>query len=134
MEEKAEKKRTEEQKIFQDSIILVLGGKKYEVKPLVIKKSRKWRASFTKTLGSLPKYMGITSNEPDKFADAVNAMLVAAPDKVIDLIFEYAPQLNREAIENNATDAEMARAFEQIVEVTFPLAQSLFGVMGKLSP
>jgi hypothetical protein len=129
-----ETKRTEEDKIFQNDITIVLGGKQYKIKPLVIKQSRKWRATFAKLLGDLPQYVGITTDTPDKFEGAIKAILVAMPDKIVDLVFDYAPELNREEIENSATDAEMAKAFDQIAEVAFPLARSLTGAMGKLSP
>jgi len=60
-------------------------------------------------------------------------MLVEMPDKVIDLFFAYAKDLNREEIEAVATDSEMARAFEKVVEMAFPLARSLVGAMGTVS-
>lgn len=127
-----ETKRTEEDKILQSEISIILGGKEYKIKPLVIKESRKWRANFAKVLGELPQYMKITTDTPDQFMNAINAILVTMPDKIVDLIFDYAPELNREEIENNATDAEMAKAFEQIVEVAFPLARSLTGATSKV--
>jgi hypothetical protein len=129
-----ETKRTEEDKVFQNEILIILGGKEYKIKPLVIKQSRKWRANFAKLLGDLQQYAEITTVTPDKFEDAIKTILVAMPDKIVDLVFEYAPGLNREEIENNATDAEMAKVFEQIIEVALPLARSLTGAMNKLSP
>jgi hypothetical protein len=128
-----ETKRTEEDKIFQNEILVILGGKEYKIKPLVITQSRKWRATFAKILGDLPQYMGITTDTPDKFEGAIKAILVAMPDKIVDLVFDYAPELNREEIENSTTEAEMAKAFEQIAEVAFPFVKSLIGTMGKLS-
>ena len=130
-----EKKRTEEQKIFKDEISIILGGREYRVKPLVIRKSRQWRAKVVKIIGDLPKYMSITSDTPEKFGEAINVLLLTVPDKVIDLVLDYSPELraDRNFIENNATDAEMSKAFNQIVEVAFPLATSLTGAMGKLA-
>lgn len=125
--------RTEEQKLTQSPIIIVLGEKEYEVKPLVIKDSRMWRAEVAKLLGSLSQYTGITTDTPDKFMEAMQAMLVAMPDAVVNLVFSYAKSLDREAIECVATDAEMARAFNQIIEVAFPLARSVIGAMTSLS-
>jgi len=136
MEEKMEeKKRTEEQKIFQEEISIILGSKEYRIRPLVIKESRKWRAKVVKIIGNLPQYMSITTDTPDKFGEAINVLLLTVPDKVIELVFDYSPKLkaDREFIENNATDSEMSRAFNQIVEVAFPLAKSLTGAMGNLA-
>ena len=132
--EENKSKRTEEDKIFQNEILIILGGKEYKIKPLVIKQSRKWRANFAKLLGDLQQYTKITTDTPDKFEDAIKTILMAMPDKIIDLVFEYAPGLNREEIENSATDTEMAKVFEQITEVALPLARSLTGEMRKLSP
>ncbi|MBT9133190.1 MAG: hypothetical protein DDT33_01726 [Firmicutes bacterium] len=125
--------RTEEEKILKTNIVVVFGNKEYEIKPLVIKESREWRDKFTKILGSLSQYTSITTETPDRFQEAISAMMMILPEKLIDLVFDYAPELNRKEIEMVATDAEMARAFEQIVEVSFPLVKSLVGVMGKLS-
>ena len=127
------KARTEEQKILSIPIVVEFGGKKYEVKPLVIRDSRKWRADLTKALTSLPVYANVTSDKPDEFRDALHAMLVTMPDTVIDLFFEYARDLNREEVETVATDNEMAKAFEQVVQLAFPLARTLVGAMGNLS-
>lgn len=125
--------RTEEEKVAQAPLKLILGGKEYEVKPLVIRESRAWRQKLAKTLGMLPQYTGITTDTPDRFKEALDAMLVAMPDQVVDLVFDYARNLNREEIEATATDSEIAHAFEQIVEVAFPLARSMVGAMTKLS-
>jgi len=78
-------------------------------------------------------YANVTSDKPDEFGDALNAMLVAMPDKVIDLFFQYAKDLNRDEIEAVATDTEMSKAFEQVVQLAFPLAKSLVGAMANLS-
>jgi len=125
--------RTEEQKIAQSPIVVILGGKQYEVKPLVIRDSRTWRAKLAKLIGTLPKYASVTTDTPDQFEGAIDAMLVAMPNQVLDLVFAYAKDLNREEIEAEATDAEIGKAFEQIVEVAFPLARSMVGAMTKLA-
>ena len=57
-------------------------------------------------------------------------MLVEVPELVVDLFFGYAKSLNREEIEGIATDAEIAKAFEEVAAVTFPLAGSLTRVLG----
>jgi hypothetical protein len=125
--------RTEEEKVVQAPLKIILGGKEYEVKPLVIKDSRAWRKKLASTLGVLPEYTGVTTDTPDKFKGALDAMLVSMPDQVVELVYDYARDLNREEIEASATDDEVAKAFEQIVEVAFPLARSMVGAMTKLS-
>ena len=113
--------------------MLILGGKEYEAKPLVIRDSRVWRHKLATMLGMLPQYVNITTDTPDKFEGALNALLQAMPDQVLDLVFLYAKALDRETIEGEATEAEIAKAFEQILEVAFPLARSMAGAMKRLS-
>jgi len=125
--------RTEEDKIVQSGITVILGGKEYSIAPLVIKESREWRKKVVGLISEMPKYAEVTTDTPDEFGDALNAILVAMPDKVADLFFKYAVNLNREEIETEATDAELAKAFEQVIEIAFPLAQSLTQTMKHLS-
>ncbi len=126
-------KRTEEDKVVQADIKVILGGKEYSIAPLVIRDSREWRKEVGNLVSQLPKYVGITTDEPDKFEDALNAIMVAMPDRVIDLFFQYAKNLNREKIEAVTTDAELAKAFEQVIEVAFPLAQSMTKTMKRIA-
>lgn len=125
--------RTEEQKLTQAPIIVVLGGEKHEIKPLVIKESRLWRQKVAKVWASLPQKLATTSDKPDDFEAALSALLVTMPDMVVDLFFEYAQDLDRKEIEQVATDSEIAKGFEQVVEIAFPLSRSLVSTMGKLS-
>jgi len=124
--------RTEEQKIVQAPLLVILGGKEYQVKPLVIKDSRVWRQNVVKVLSSIPQFMGVTSDKPAEFGVALSAFMVTKPDEVVDLFFGYAKDLNREEIEAAATDAELAKAFDQVVEIAFPLSQSLIGTLTRM--
>jgi len=125
--------RTEEDKLVQAGITVILGGVNYKVAPLVIKFSREWRKGVVELISALPKYAKVTTDTPDEFGEALNAIIVALPDKVVDLFFEYAKDLDREKIEAEATDAELAKAFEQVIEIAFPLAQSMTKTMAKLA-
>jgi len=126
-------KRTEGEIIAQAPLEVVLGGQKYEIPLLVIKDSRAWRKKVAKAIGDIPRYANITMDTPDEYSGAIDGMLAAMPDTAIDLFFEYAKDLDREVIESIATDAEIAKAFEQVVEAAFPLAKSLVGTMRTLS-
>jgi hypothetical protein len=125
--------RSEEDKVCQSPLEVILGGETYEVKPLVIAEARKWRKEVAKLIGSLPRYANVTTDAPDAFADAIGGLLVAMPDAVGDLFFGYARDLDREAIEQVATEAELAKAFEQVMEIAFPLARALGTAMGKMA-
>lgn len=125
--------RTEDEKLTQAPITVILGGKSYKVKLLPIMHSRPWRKEVVVALSSLPKYAAVNMDDLKLFGDAINQMLVAIPDTVIDLFFGYAKDLNREEIEAIATDDEMAIAFGQVIDLGFPLARSLVGTMTRLS-
>lgn len=124
--------RTEEQKVCRAPIIVTFGSNEYEIQPLVIRDSRVWRAEIVDILSDLPKFAKATTDKPDEFGDALQALLIKMPDTVIDLFFKYAKDLKREEIEAIATDEEMAEAFEQVVKLAFPLARSLVGSMEAL--
>jgi len=125
--------RSEEAKILQAPITVTLGGKEHSVKPLVIRDSREWRKRVVKVLAELPQYAKVTSDNPEAFEEALSTLLVAMPEKVIDLFFGYARDLDRDAIEQVATDSELAKAFDQVVEIAFPLSRSLVGTMQRLA-
>ena len=125
--------RTEEQKVFSDPIRVKLGGRDYEIRPLVVRQSREWRKKLASAMADLPQYMGVDASNPDKFSEALNAMMVALPDQVVDLFFEYAPDLPRDEIEEAATDDEIAKAFGEVIKLAFPLAGSLTQAIQSLS-
>ena len=125
--------RDEEQIVTQTPLSVKFGGKEYQIRPLVIKESREWRRKIAEMLGRLPYYVGATTDKPEDFQQALNGMLIDMPDKVVDLVFEYGKDLPRDEIEAVTTDAEMAKAFESILEVAFPLARSIAGATMKLS-
>lgn len=126
--------RTEEQKIFHEPIIVIFGGKKFEVDPLVIKESRAWRQKVLEVLTELPKLTKASSDKPEEFNAAIESLLITMPDIVVDLFFSYAKNLPREEIEEIATDSEMATAWQQITELAFPLLQGLVRTMRKMTP
>jgi len=127
--------RTEEQIVTKASITVILGGKEYEIAPLVIRDSREWRKKFIDLVGPLPSLLNtiVDASNPEGFGSVLSQMMVTMPDQVIDLFFQYAKDLNREDIEAIATDTEMSKAFEEVVKVTFPLAESLPKALARLS-
>jgi len=125
-------KRSEDQVVTQAPIMVSFGGKEYQIKPLVIKESREWRRQFAAILGELPLFANV-ADTTEHFQQVINGMFMDVPDKVIDLIFAYAKDLPREEIEAVATDVEMSKAFESILEVAFPLSRSMMGAPTLLS-
>lgn len=126
-------KRSEEEKIVQSGIEVILGGQTYQVRPLVIIEAREWRQKVIKLIAPVPEAINTPITKAKKYEDALKEMLVDIPEEVADLFFDYAKDLNREEIEKTATDAELAVAFEEVVKVAFPLTQSLLTVMTRLT-
>ena len=124
--------RTEEQKITQAEIKVILGGKEYSIKPLVIKDSRVWRGKVVKLVSQMLQFYSTKSDKPEEFGNALKALLVTNTDEVIGLFFDYARDLNQEEIEGKATEAEIAEAWQKIVEVSFPLAATPMSLMKPL--
>ena len=125
--------RTEEQKIYQDGITVILGGRDYIVRPLKLREEREWRQKLAATMATLPAFAKATSADPDSFAVALETLMVNIPDQVIDLFFSYAKELDRELIEEEATGHEVAEGFKQVVVISFPLAQALGEAMTAIS-
>lgn len=126
-------KRTEADKLARGAITVILAGKEWEIAPLVIRDAREWRKKAVRTLSGVTQYASISTDDPQGFANAIDAMLVAMPDQMTDLFFDYAKKLDREAIESTATEAELAKAIEEVMEVAFPLLRSMTSSWGKLS-
>ena len=128
-------KRTEEEIVSQAPIVVILGKKEYNIAPLVIRESREWRKKVIGLLAPLPALVNTTSDtdNPEVFEGVLTQMMVTMPDQVMDLFFSYAKDLNQDEIEGVATDEEMAKAFEEVVKVAFPLVESLPKVMSHLS-
>ena len=126
-------KRTEEEKVSGTPIKVTLGGAKYEIPILVIRDSREWRKKVIKLITELPSLVNTTMDDPEDFGKALTNILVTKPDEVLNLFFEYAKDLDREKIETTATDDEVSEAFNQLIAVTFPLAESLPKAVERLS-
>ena len=123
--------RTEEEKLLKSEITVIIGGKEYKIKPLVIKEAREWRKKFAQLIGRLPALASVTTDDSDGFQNAANAMLVGNPDQMIDLFVEYS-KLDRDLIEDNATEPELADAIDKVMEVAFPLVGCLTGAVKNL--
>ena len=125
--------RTEEDKLFRTPIKVTLGSKSYEVRPLVIKDARIWRAKFAAVLGRLPEYTSATTDDPAKFQAGVTGMVVSMPDDMASLFFEYAKELPRGQIEAEATELELAEAIKGVMAIAFPLVGSITTALGQMA-
>ncbi len=107
--------RTEEDKVLQSPIKVVLGGRTYEIKPLPIKYALPWCKNVIQTiLSGMMSKTKITTDTPDEFDEAMNDILIDRPEKLIDLFFDYARDLNKEEIMETASLNEIIDAFEAV--------------------
>ena len=128
-----DKKRTEEQILFQDGMKVILGGEEHMVKPLTLRKDREWRQKLSALMGTLPKYTQVTTDKPEEFGGAIDALLATNPDKVTELFFGYAG-LDQKDFEDKATAVEVAVGFKQVMKLAFPLPRALTEAMMEMSP
>ena len=133
MSKKVVKERTEEDKVTIAPIEVMLGGQKYRIEQLRIKDSRGWRKSVVKLMTDLPGYVNKAMAKDADFFDALNGLIVTMPDAVIDLFFSYARDLDRDEIEEIASESELSLAWDEVIKVAFPLLKSIPQAMGRLS-
>ncbi len=126
-------KRTEEEIVSQARIKVILGGREYKIAPLVIRDSREWRKKVISLIVDLPQLLKVTTKDLEGFGGALKRIMVDNPDHVIDLFFEYAKDLDRDEIEGLATEEDIEVAFEEVMQVAFPLVRSLTKAMARLS-
>ena len=131
--EQSAEPRTDEQIIGRVPIKVQLGGKQYELHPLSIAKSRVWRGKLSDVLNEVTGQVDLKVSTLDGLIKAISGMALAMPEKLLDLLFSYAPNLPREIIEDTATDDEAMIAFREIVRLAFPFVAhlSLLTAMGK---
>ena len=129
--------RTEEQQLVEAPLIVKLGGKRYEIKPLKINPQYEWREKFfgafvgmAKTLRPprppLLSFLPLAGkrltqhSETKAFVEMLNVGLIKAPKMVADLFFAYAKDLPRKEIEQQATERELVYAFKEVMRYAFP--------------
>ncbi len=106
-----ENKRTEEEKLTQAPIMVTLGGKGYNIAPLVMKYSREWRKNALPLITYLVEY---ARKNDEQGLDAIGEFFTTKTDEIIESFFEYARELNREEIEGIALDGEIITAFMEV--------------------
>jgi len=123
--------RTEAQKLFQEPVKVMLGGKEYEIKPLVLKESAPWRKEFVGLFKDISKLASITSDDPEAFNQAMNEILLGKPEELMNLFFKYT-KFDRNEIEGSATSKEIMAAFEEVIALEAPFFGSAIRMMVKL--
>ncbi len=110
--------RTEDEKVAQSGIDVILGGKKYHIVPLVIKYSREWRKKAMPLIAHLLQYSRMapegSSSNTEEMEKAFTDLFTTKTDEMCDSFFEYARALDREEIEGIATEGEIILAFMEV--------------------
>ena len=123
--------RDEEDILLQRPLDVTLAGKPYTIKLLPIRAQAEWRKKVVSLLSGFLAMSEISTDNPEEFETALASILIDTPEKMLDLFFEYARELDRDEIENTATGAEVAVAFKKIVAVVLPppLVTALTGAL-----
>jgi hypothetical protein len=116
--------RTDEDVIARTPFEVALGATKYKIKLLPIAPAREWRKKLVTTLGEVNRSLGVSAS-PDSLGAGLTAAMIQFPDKLLDLVVAYAPELPRATIEAEATDEQLAAAYGRIVGIAFPFLGSL---------
>lgn len=129
MESNGAVQRTEAQKLAQAPVEVMLGGKHYEVKLLSIKASAEWRRRAAEVIGETAGFWSAQEDDRSAVLAGIRGLMSGAQDRIAELFFNYAKELPRETIEQEATDQELACAFDKVIAVAFPLGRSLASLM-----
>ena len=115
--------RTDEAKLLQVPISIVLAGKDYEVPVPSYAVNRQWRLAFCEHSKKMAAVSKIDGEDPDSIVKHADAVIMDQIDGVIDLLFLASPELQeiREEIEDTATEEELLDAAQAVMEVLSPL-------------
>lgn len=116
--------RTEEEILGKLPIEVKLGEKVYKIAPLTILKGMEWRKKLHSDVASVLETFTQPAAAPG-FHVGLAAALLQFPEKLIELIFAYAPDLPKDEIMENATEEQIAHAFSRIVQVAYPFLAQL---------
>ncbi len=130
--------RSEDQKLFQDPLIVVLGSTTYEVPIKTIAEDREWRKKCgslsAKLAGMITKYAPSNkkeSKELEELSGSLTEKLIAdimpiifgeGLDDVIDMLWLYCdPVIKKEEVENTVSSEDVIdAAFKLFEEIGFP--------------
>ena len=135
-----------------DKLTVTLGGRDYEISRLPYRQSREWRERFAEPIEKIVGGLQFTGDLLGKGIDSGQALgdtigtlgrvllgdlgktLIGSVDLCAEMLFSYAPTLDREAIESNAYDDEILRAFVEVLKLAYPFSEILASVLpGRLS-
>lgn len=117
--------RTEQEAVDMAPIRVKFGKAEYQIPILGMTKQSAWREKFFQTAISLEGQLD-QNYQGGPFQAGLAFVLLRFPEKVAELVFDYAGEaLDRDAVLENGTDEQMARAFSKIWMVAFPYGPAL---------
>lgn len=125
------KDRTEDDIIAHEPIKLKLGKKEFGAPPLALRKGKDWRQKVADALNELATGALSSAMTPDAFMKGLTVAFFSFPDKVLELLIAYSPEMlgsEKEWLMENATDEEVVVAFSRVLVVAYPYF-SLLGSM-----
>lgn len=123
--------RTESDIIAHTPIKLQLGKKDHDAVPLPLRKGKAWRGKVADVLNEMATGALTSGLTPDTFMKGLMVAFFSFPDKVLELLIAYSPELlepQRDWLMDNATDEEVVVAFSRVLVVAYPYF-SLLGTM-----
>jgi len=116
--------RTDAQMLGQLPIKLFFGEQTYDVKVLTVIKNREWKEKLAVKFGVIIGQLDAPA-EISNFLGGLTMALIQMPDKLAEMVFEYAPDLPKEDILKIATDEQICLAFSEIMQVAYPFLAQL---------
>lgn len=116
------------------TVTITLGGKQYEIFEAPLRKNAAWRASFTQLLKDVGGLIESASNvELNNVGDLIKVVhqiqdvLLAAPDRLTAMLFDYSPVLaaDRARIEAEVYESELISAFLEVLKLAYPFGDLL---------
>ena len=128
-------KKNPDDVLMSSPLTIVLGGVKYDIKPLTIREDNKWRKKMGELFG---KYLGkqqelTVDTDPNALMVQLLPILMSEGlDDIVELFFLYAKDLDKEEIETTCPSTEVISAAMEVFEFTLPLAMSIIKMLMKL--
>jgi hypothetical protein len=89
-------RRTEDEILSQAPIKVMLGNKEHHIKVLRIAQARAWREKLVNEVNEITKQLRVETGSDESFMGALGFTFLRFPEKMVDLVFSYAPDLPRE--------------------------------------
>lgn len=107
-------------------IVLFLGDASYEIPDLPALRSREWRHRLVESARELCNVLFKETNGHDEvFFSGLGAAYLTFPDKMLEMLFLYAPDLPQDKIRETASDEDIVYAFTEIMRRAFPYLKAL---------